>query len=151
MYRRIGSFAIALWDVAQITLLVASCTALIMSAIYLVVIQPAFGRPSEQWAQSDPEISKWFRELQRPDQQGSCCGKADAYESDTFEQSPDGLYVAIITKDYLEGRTITKRKGDKVVIPNAKIKHDFGNPTGHGWVFIGGTGDVLCYVTPGGV
>ena len=40
--------------------------------------------------------------------------------------------------------------GEKIVVPNHKIKWDDGNPTGHGIIFIGTAGQVFCYVPPGG-
>jgi len=41
--------------------------------------------------------------------------------------------------------------GTRIPVPNRKMKWDKGNPTGHGIIFISTTGDVYCYVTPGGV
>jgi len=41
--------------------------------------------------------------------------------------------------------------GERIVVPNHKIKWDDGNPTGHGIIFIGMGGQVYCYVPPGGV
>jgi hypothetical protein len=35
-------------------------------------------------------------------------------------------------------------------VPNTKIKWGSGNPTGHGIIFIGDLGQVLCYLPPGG-
>ena len=74
-----------------------------------------------------------------------CCGEADAYEADSFEVSGDH-YVAIITNGKGE-----IPEGRRIQVPNSKIKWDNGNPTGHGIIFIGSFGDVLCYVPPGGV
>jgi hypothetical protein len=44
-----------------------------------------------------------------------------------------------------------RESGEKIVVPNHKIKWDDGNPTGHGIIFIGMGGQVYCYVPPGGV
>lgn len=75
----------------------------------------------------------------------SCCGEADAFEADAFEIETDH-YVAIIT----DGRGVLEN-GKRIPIPNKKMKFDQGNPTGHGFVFINNVGQILCYVTPGGV
>ena len=40
--------------------------------------------------------------------------------------------------------------GKRFLVPNSKIKWDSGNPTGHGIIFIGRLGKVLCYLPPGG-
>ncbi len=102
-------------------------------------------RDDGQWAQQPESVRKWFRELMQPDYPNtSCCGEADAFEADDFEQDGD-RYVAIIT----DGRGIIPN-GTRVIVPNYKIKWDKGNPTGHGIIFIGNNG-VLCYVPPSGV
>jgi hypothetical protein len=54
--------------------------------------------------------------------------------------------VAIITN----GKGIIP-DGTRVPLPNQQLKWDNGNPTGHGNIFIGTSGQVYCYVTPGGV
>lgn len=41
--------------------------------------------------------------------------------------------------------------GTRIPVPNAKMKWDAGNPTGHGIIFIGAQGQVYCFVAPGGV
>jgi hypothetical protein len=41
--------------------------------------------------------------------------------------------------------------GTRIPVPSEKVKWDEGNPTGHGIIFIGSNGQVLCYVWPGGV
>jgi hypothetical protein len=74
----------------------------------------------------------------------SCCGEADAYEADTFEVSGDH-YVAVIT----DGKGVLPL-GKHIDVPNAKMKFDKGNPTGHGLIFLGADGRVYCYVAPGG-
>jgi hypothetical protein len=42
------------------------------------------------------------------------------------------------------------QNGSRISVPNAKMKWDKGNPTGHGIIFIGDRGQIYCYVTPGG-
>lgn len=119
----------------------------IFAIVFLVLLLYglAQARPSPQWASQPKVIVDWFESLMQPDNPSlSCCGEADGFEADTFEQQ-DGHWVAIITN----GRGVFPN-GKRVSIPDAKIKWDKGNPTGHGWVFLGSSGAVLCYVTPGG-
>jgi hypothetical protein len=107
----------------------------------------AYARPGPQWADNPPEIRAWFNNLNQPDNPYvSCCGEADAFEADDFAQTADGHYVAIIT----DGKGLVP-DGTRVSVPDNKIKWDKGNPTGHGWLFMGQGGMVYCYVTPGGV
>ena len=114
----------------------------------------ASARDLGQWGNQATEVSQWFRALMRPDVPNlSCCGEADAYWADQFEMSSDGQYAAIITDDRPDGplRRPHREPGEKIVVPNDKIKWDAGNPTGHGVIFIGGQGQVYCYVTPSGI
>jgi hypothetical protein len=60
----------------------------------------------------------------------SCCGKADALEADTFEVEGDH-YVAVVT----DGKGVVV-PGTRVPVPNAKMKWDAGNPTGHRILFL---------------
>ncbi len=86
----------------------------------------------------------------------SCCGEADAYWADSYEVSPAGEYIAIITDERtVEGR-VPRAVGTKILIPKNKLKWDQGNPTGHGIVFIAPWSDpadpiVWCYLPTGGV
>jgi hypothetical protein len=113
----------------------------------------ALARDLGQWETSNPEIVTWYRKLMMPDAPAvSCCGEADAYWADTFEEQ-DGKYVAVITDDRLDAPLHRPHRdvGTRVVIPNHKIKFNEGNPTGHGVLFLSGSGEVYCYVPPGGV
>ena len=106
-----------------------------------------------QWEATKEDVRAWFRNLMQPDNPTiSCCGEADAYYADSFGVDED-RYVAVITDERpdepLGRRHITP--GTRVIVPNHKIKWDNGNPTGHGVIFIGPSGQVLCYVVPGGV
>lgn len=129
-------------------------------------------RPMEQWVAftsplieaawdgklTDLKTKQWFESLMQPDNPtASCCGEADAVEADDFDRE-NGHYVAIVTN----GRGIVAT-GTRISIPDAKLKWDKGNPTGHGIVFIHvitadeeeatqavGTIYVYCYVTPTG-
>jgi hypothetical protein len=99
-----------------------------------------------QWGNRPADVRQWFERLMQPDRPWvSCCGEADAYEADSFEVEGDH-YIAVIT----DGRGVFPN-GTRVAVPNAKMKFDAGNPSGHGIIFIGGGGKVLCYVAPGGV
>jgi len=96
------------------------------------------------WPEADPLISAWYKSLTQPDDPTmSCCGEADAFEADTFEVDGDH-YVAIITN----GKGALAN-GTRIPVPNAKMKWDAGNPTGHGVIFLGPNRQVYCYVTPG--
>jgi hypothetical protein len=118
----------------------------LLVALGLIAPTLALSRPSPQWASEPANIRQWFQSLMQPDQPYmSCCGEADAFEADLFEVEGDH-YVAIVT----DGKGLIAN-GTRIPVPNAKMKWDAGNPTGHGVIFIGGQGQVYCYVAPGGV
>jgi hypothetical protein len=131
----------------------------LLSALILLAVAwcgdtlPMLARDNGQWQATDQAVSKWFRELKQPDNPRlSCCGEADAYYSDSFEVDGDH-YVAIITDERDDtplGRPHIA-PGTRIAVPNQKMKWDAGNPTGHGVIFVGLRGHVLCYVAPGGV
>jgi hypothetical protein len=128
-----------------------SQTALVIAI--LLVSTHAIAKNQGQWESTDADVRRWYRDLRQPDNQfQSCCGEADAYWADSYFVSGDN-YVAIITdeRDHATLGRIPRSAGDRFVVPNAKIKFDAGNPTGHGVIFIGADGRVLCYVPPGGV
>jgi Sex factor F TraW protein N terminal len=122
--------------------------------IALVLLSPpAAARDLGQWGDQPTYVRQWFKKLMQPDNPVmSCCGEADAYWADSFEVN-DGRYVAIITDDRPDGPLGRPHReiGERIIVPNHKIKWDEGNPTGHGIIFIGGGGQVYCYITPGGV
>lgn len=114
--------------------------------LFLLLIAPAVAREDGNWSRGSEMIKQWFSELMRPDAPAySCCGEADAFESDIFTQTANGSYEAVIT----DGKGLLPN-GTHIVIPDAKIKWDRGNPTGHGWVFLSSAGEVYCYITPAG-
>jgi hypothetical protein len=116
-----------------------------LGVVVLALGVPAAARDNGQWANSPANIREWFQGLRQPDHPRiSCCGEADAFEADTFEVEGDH-YVAIIT----DGKGVIEN-GTRIAVPNAKMKFDRGNPTGHGIIFIGDRGQIYCYVTPGG-
>lgn len=134
-----GAFCVALWVV-------------LLLAVVFWATSPSAAREDPEWENSPPHIRKWFRELMRPDNSFmTCCGEADGYEADMFEQDGDN-YVAIITG---QGPPSAYKPfvapGTRIVVPKEKMKWDAGNPTGHGILFMGPGGHVFCYVTPGGV
>ena len=101
-----------------------------------------------------PAIRKWFQNLVQPDVPTmSCCGEADAYWADSYEVEGDH-YVAIITDERPDGPLARAHidVGTRIIVPNAKIKWDQGNPTGHGVIFLHSDDKwVYCYAPPGGV
>lgn len=126
---------------------------IVLGVTVACLIGVASARDLGQWETSDPEVVAWYRKLMMPDAPTvSCCGEADAYWADTFEEF-DGKYVAVITDDRLDAPLHRPHRdvGSRVVIPNHKIKFNEGNPTGHGVLFIGANGGIYCYVPPGGV
>lgn len=87
--------------------------------------------------------TQWFESLMMPDQpQSKCCGKADAYEADIYENNHNGTWTVTVTN----GREITfpdgtKRPGipdgTKFIVPDSKVNPPVdGNPTGHAWIFL---------------
>jgi hypothetical protein len=120
-------------------------TALAALAVLSIAL-PALARNSGTWSDTPAAIRQWFQNLMQPDNPAmSCCGEADAFEADTFEVEGDH-YVAVIT----DGKGILPN-GTRIPVPNTKMKWDAGNPTGHGIIFLGGNGQLYCYVAPGGV
>ncbi len=119
---------------------------LFAAGIALLFAFHAFARDNGQWGGSPIAVREWFQSLMQPDNPYmSCCGEADAFEADTFEVDGDH-YIAIIT----DGKGVMAN-GTRIAVPNIKMKWDRGNPTGHGIIFIGASGQIYCYVAPGGV
>ncbi len=114
-------------------------------AIFILISESALARPPDQWSKNIT-IQQWFQGLMQPDNpQISCCGTADSFEADNYGVEGDH-YIAIITDGYG-----TWPNGTRIPVPNAKIKWDNGNPTGHGVLFLKtGTKEVYCYAPPTG-
>jgi hypothetical protein len=100
---------------------------------------------------------EWVATVKQPDTRISCCGDGDAFVADDFEVGPHGEYYAIVTGDYpqeqsdVPGARRPIIRGSRILIPPNKLNRaleDGGNPSGHGVVFIGATGEVLCYFGP---
>jgi hypothetical protein len=107
----------------------------------LAMLLPAAARDHRQWSDSPTNVRQWFQSITQPDHPYmSCCGEADAFEVEGDH------YIAIIT----DGKGVIP-PGTRIPVPNQKMKWDAGNPTGHGFVFIGTNGQFYCYVAPGGV
>ena len=119
---------------------------LLAPLVILATAVQVAARDNGQWADSPSSIRQWFQSLMQPDNPYlSCCGEADAFESDAFEVEGDH-YIAVIT----DGKGNIPN-GTRIPVPNQKMKWDAGNPTGHGVIFVGPQGRVYCYVAPGGV
>jgi hypothetical protein len=119
----------------------------------MLLAAPAAARDLGQWESQSENVRTWFQKLMQPDSPYmSCCGEADAYWADSYEVDGD-RYVAIITDERPdeELRRPHRQPGQRIVVPNSKLKWDAGNPTGHGIIFIGAGGQVFCYVPPGGI
>jgi len=128
---------------------------------------PAYARPADKWAQASPERQEFFKKAMRPDLvskegklESPCCGEADAYEADDFETEEGNLYAILTCSEEdengvcpeVQGRTY-RAPGTRILIPPEKIlpPHTPTNRTGHGWVFMSGSGNyVFCYALPGG-
>lgn len=129
---------------------------IVMTALLVLLYSVDFARARDlgQWSNSDPAISQWYKTLMQPDNEAvPCCGESDAYWADSYEVSPDGEYIAIITDDRPDEPLRRQHidVGTRIVIPKYKLKYDQSNPTGHGIVFTTPSLYVYCYVAPGGV
>ena len=81
----------------------------LVAAVFVFAISNASTRDLGQWDDTDPLVSKWFRELKQPDNPSrSCCGESDAYWADSYEVNGD-QYIAIIT-DERDDEPLRKRK-----------------------------------------
>lgn len=130
-------------------------TRLLVAALLCACSFTASARQGVDWdaIPNSPEVKQWYKELMRPDYpQVACCGESDAYWADSFEVDGDN-YVAIITDTRADeplGRPHIE-PGTRVIVPNAKLKYDQGNPTGHGVLFVTRDASIIyCYVVPGG-
>lgn len=128
---------------------VGGCVLVLLVSLF---VSWAYPRDLGQWEAGDPAIVAWYQGLMQPDNpKVSCCGEADAYWADEVHVR-DGKTFITITDD----RPDEPRKrphipsGTEFEVPNAKLKWDEGNPTGHGVLFLSRGGLVYCYVQPGG-
>ena len=126
----------------------------IIALVLVFFVSTASARDYGQWEATDSTIREWYKTLMQPDNPAvSCCGESDAYWADSYEVSPAGEYIAIITDDRPD-EPLGRRHidvGTRIVIPKHKLKYDQSNPTGHGIIFTTTSLYVYCYVAPGGV
>jgi hypothetical protein len=127
--------------------------ALFVFSLVFLLVGPADAHDEGQWGKSDPVIRQWYQSLMQPDvPTSSCCGEADSYWADEVHVR-DGKTYATITDDRDDAPL--KRPhipiGTEIEIPNYKLKHDAGNPTGHNILFMSFRGWVYCFVQGGGV
>jgi hypothetical protein len=112
----------------------------------------ANARDLGQWENVDPVVRSWYRNLRQPDNPGmSCCDTSDAYYVELKVR--DGQAVAVIADDRpdeLLGRPHIP-VGTEFIVPNHKLKHDAGNPTGRDILFVGTSGQVFCLVQGSGI
>lgn len=116
--------------------------------LFLVLAAPATARDNGQWENSDPKIREWMQGLKRPDNPTmSCCGESDAYWCDDISVRKGKTYCKITDDrpDKPRGRPHIPL-GTEFEIPNAKLKYDEGNPTGHSIIFVNPYGYVWCFV-----
>lgn len=101
---------------------------------------PAF---AEKGYDRESPRTQWFETLMQPDNPtAKCCGKADGYEADIYQNNGNGTWTVEITN----GREMkwpdgTVRPGipdgTKFIIPSEKVNPPVdGNPTGHAWLFL---------------
>lgn len=123
-----------------------------ISLIALLFSSLAHSRDIGQW--QDSSITKWYKELMRPDfPTSSCCGEADAYWADEFHVKDGKTFVTITDdRDDLPLKRPHIPNGTIIEIPDNKLKWDKSNPTGHGILFVGFNGTmVFCYVQSSGI
>jgi hypothetical protein len=108
---------------------------------------------------------EWVSTVKRPDTRTSCCGEGDAFVADNFKVVGGELF-AEITENYPpmttsdeEGNVVPNyqdfrskiTKGMWIKVPQEKVNHaleDAGNVSGHGVIFLGGQGEVYCFIFP---
>lgn len=137
-------------DNRYLALAIASVVAIIV-LLFNIKVSPA--RDLGQWENTDPTIREWYQSLMQPDVPTmSCCGEADAYWCDDYYGRGGKAYCRITDNRPDEPRGRPHREiGTEFEIPDAKLKWDRSNPTGHGIIFLSRGDFVYCYVAPGGV
>jgi len=131
----------------------ALCAAVLIAIFGFSVFSRAQARDAGQWELTDPDIRQWFQNLKQPDNPHvSCCSFADAYYADKTYINKNGDNIAVITDDRDDGPLGRPHIpiGTEFAIPDHKMSRKDDNPTGHNVIFIGGGGQVLCFVMPGG-
>ncbi len=133
-------------DDAKATLgLIVTVCFMILMWLYIAGVRPALAHDD------DRAHDEWYAGLMQPDNpSASCCGLADAYWCDDYF-ARDGKAFCKITDDRLINKRPPIPVGTEIEIPEWKLKHDRGNPTGHAVVFLSSGGVVYCFVQGGGV
>ncbi len=122
---------------------------IIMAALIAYMFMVPF--PHAWGHDDDHSHDEWYAGLMQPDNpSASCCGVADAYWCDDY-YARDGKAYCKITDDRVIPRRPPIPSGTEIEIPEWKLKHDRGNPTGHAVVFLSSGGAVYCFVQGGGV
>jgi hypothetical protein len=123
---------------------------LVLAALW---VGNAYPRDAGQWEGSDPVIRGWYQDLKAPDAPTmSCCGEADAYWCDEIHVRAGKKTSCVITDDRDDAPLHRPHidVGTEIEIPDAKLKWDEGNPTGHAVVFLSRQRYVYCFVMGGG-
>lgn len=132
-----------------------------LTVLLALALLAAAGRASRAFDHGfDPyaPATQYFEHLKQPDNYpGSCCGKADAYEADTYARNADGSWTVTVTDgsaiEYPDGtRRPYVATGTVVHVPAGKINppdETRHNPTGHAWLFmsvyVGQVGSIYCF------
>lgn len=117
-----------------------------------IAINTAWPHDSGQWGETTPEIRNWYRGLMQPDNKTvACCGEADAYFAEARVRN--GKTYAVIVDDRPDEPRHRPHVpiGTEIEVPNHKLKHDAGNPTGHAVIFLSTAGAVYCFVQGTGI
>lgn len=118
---------------------------LLIILVAALLLMGARARAFDHGFDKGSPASLYFEGLHRPDYYpGSCCGKADAYEADTYQRNADGTWTVVITdgsaitypdgttRPYIATGTVVVVPGEKVNPPD-ETRH---NPTDHAWLFV---------------
>lgn len=125
-----------------------------MAVLCLFALAPASARDYGQWSNQSDIVRDWYATLMQPDNPTvSCCGEADGYWADQVETAPDGSLIAVVTDDRPDEPLHRHHVdiGTRIPVPQAKIKFDRGNPTGHIIIFLSYSNQPFCYVQNGAV
>lgn len=128
----------------------APAIGILFGVLAALLIGNVKARDLGQWEASTPEVREWYRGLMQPDNpSASCCGESDAYWADEIRVR-NGKVFAVITDDRPDAPLHRPHIpiGTEIEVPDHKLKHDRGNPTGHGVIFVGHGGLVFCFVQP---
>lgn len=106
------------------------------------------------WAHDEDHLhDEWYQSLMQPDNpRMSCCGLSDAYWADRVFVK-DGKTYAVVTDDRedLPLRRPHVPVGTVIEVPDAKLKWDRSNPTGHAIIFLTRERYVYCFVQGTGI